>query len=98
MRREGKVTMLHRAYEQLMVKASLDPALGALLLVDPCQAALNADCNPMLAESLVGLCADTLADFALALHQRVYGCAPAQSPALQTRQSFETQGVAAYAQ
>jgi len=71
--------MLHRAYEQLMVQASVDPVFGALLLTDPCQAALDANCSPMLAESLVGLRAGTLAEFAAALYERVYGCGLAQS-------------------
>ena len=90
--------MLHRAYEKLMVQASIDSGFCALLLSDPCQAAVNANCSPMLAESLVGLRATTLAEFAAALHWRIYGCAPTQSFYHQTRQSFNVQDAAAYAQ
>jgi hypothetical protein len=87
-------TMLSRAYEQLMVQATLDSSLCALLLTDPCQAALNANCSPMLAESLVGLQAASLSDFAAALHERVYGF----RPSITTQYPFAAHEAAAFAQ
>jgi len=65
--------MLHRAYEQLIVQAALDPAFSAHLIADPRRSALEAGCSPLLAESLVGLRSGALADFAGALHERIYG-------------------------
>jgi hypothetical protein len=95
---ERTPTMLHRAYEQLMVQATLDTSFCTLLLTDPCQAALNANCNPMLAESLVGLQSATLSDFAAALHERVYGYRPAQAHSFPTQYPFAARDTAAYAQ
>jgi hypothetical protein len=71
--------MLHRAYEELIVQASLDPAFGAYLLADPHAAALAAGCSAALAASLADLRAPTLADFARELHLRIYGVTPAGS-------------------
>lgn len=65
--------MLQRAYERLMTHALLDPSFGAALLVDPRKAALREGYSPLLAESLVGLRAGTLNEFAATLHRRVYG-------------------------
>ena len=71
--------MLQRAYERLMAHALLDSSFGAELLVDARTAALSAGYSPLLAESLVGLRAETLGEFADALHRRVYG-RPADPP------------------
>ncbi len=68
--------MLYPAYEDLILRAALDPAFGAHLVADPPRVALQAGYCPLLAESLVGLRATTLAGFAHALHQRVYGYPP----------------------
>ena len=73
--------MLQRAYERLMTHALLDPSFGAALLVDPRKAALHEGYSPLLAESLVGLRATTLNDFAASLHRRIYGRS-AESPVL----------------
>lgn len=75
-----------------MVQAVLDPAFGTRLLADPRQAALDAQCSPILAESLVGLRAGSLPEFAAALHTRIHGYPPAQPYVLPTIQH------AAYAQ
>ena len=71
--------MLLRTYEQLIVKASLDRAFGARLLAEPDAAAREAGYSAIVAESLVGLGGATLAEFAAALHWRVYGTEPAQT-------------------
>jgi hypothetical protein len=65
--------MLQRAYERLMAHALLDPSFGAALLVDPRRAALHEGYSTLLAESLVGLRATTLNEFAASLRRRVYG-------------------------
>ena len=65
--------MVQRAYERLIVQALLDPWFGAALLIDPRRAALHEGYSPLLAESLVGLRAKTLNEFAAFLHRRVYG-------------------------
>ena len=77
--------MLHRAYEQLLLRAALDPVFGDHLVADPCRSALEAGCSPMLAESLVGIRATTLADFASALHRRIYGYSPLRADAVYQR-------------
>ena len=66
--------MLFRTYEQLIVEASLDARFASRLLADPQGAALDAGYDKLVAESLVGLGGETLEEFALALHGRVYGC------------------------
>lgn len=77
--------MLHRSYEQLLLRAALDPIFGDQLVADPCRSALEAGCSPMLAESLVGIQATTLADFASALHRRIYGYLPLRADAVYRR-------------
>ena len=72
--------MLQRVYEQLIVEATLDPGFGRRLISDPYDAALEAGYSTLVAESLVGLRASNLADFAAALHRRVYGATPACVP------------------
>jgi hypothetical protein len=71
--------MLHRAYEQLIIQASLDASFGARLIADPRSAALEAGLSPLMAESLVGLRAKSLPEFARALHRRIYGTMPAKA-------------------
>jgi hypothetical protein len=72
--------VLQRVYEQLIVEATLDPGFGRRLISDPYGAALEAGYSTLVAESLVGLRAGNLADFAAALHRRVYGATPAGAP------------------
>ncbi len=72
--------MLQRVYEQLIIEATLDSGFGTRLISDPCRAALEAGYSTVVAESLVGLRAGNLADFAAALHRRVYGTTPARVP------------------
>jgi hypothetical protein len=79
------MVLLHETYEKMIVAAWLDPAFAARLLADPCQAALDAGFSPLMAHSLAGLRAATLADFAAALHRRLYGTTPARTaPAFPT--------------
>lgn len=68
--------MLQRPYEELIVRAMLDPAFGAELVADAPRAALDAGYSLLIAESLAGLRAGSLAALATALHQRVYGAMP----------------------
>jgi hypothetical protein len=77
--------MLHRAYEQLIVQAALDPSFAAHLVSDPRRSALEAGCSPMLAESLVGLRSHSLTGFADALHERIYGSLPLRADAVRQR-------------
>jgi len=73
--------MLHETYEKMIVAANLDSAFRAQLLADPYQAALDAGLGPLVAESLAGLRAANLADFAAGLHLRLYGTAAARTAA-----------------
>jgi hypothetical protein len=58
----------------------MDPVFGAQLIKDPAPAARAAGYSPLLAESLVGLRSASLAGFAAALHERVYGEQPIALP------------------
>jgi hypothetical protein len=71
--------MLGETYEKMIVAAMLDPAFAARLLADPSQAALDAGLGALVAESVAGLRADTVGDFAAAVHRRLYGATPARS-------------------
>ena len=68
--------MLQRVYEQLIINATCDPSFGARLVADPYRAALEEGYGPLVAESLVGLQADSLAGIAAAIHRRIYGTEP----------------------
>jgi hypothetical protein len=70
-------TMLHQAYERMIIKASVDADFGTKLLANPRSAALDAGLSPLLAESIAGLQAASVAEFATLLHRRVYGTWPA---------------------
>jgi hypothetical protein len=65
--------VLFRTYERLIVEASLDVAFASRLLANPQCAAIDAGYDRMVAESLVGLRAGSLDEFADALRRRVYG-------------------------
>ena len=65
--------MLFRTFERLIVEASLDVAFASRLLANPRCAAIDAGYDSMVAESLVGLRAGSLDEFADALRRRVYG-------------------------
>jgi hypothetical protein len=71
--------MLGETYEKMIVAAMLDSAFAARLLADPSQAAIDAGLGALVAESVAGLRADTVGDFAAALHRRLYGAMPARS-------------------
>jgi hypothetical protein len=73
------MSVLRRTYEQLIIQASLDASFGARLVADPRAAALEAGFSPLMAESLVGLRAKSLPEFATALHRRVYGTMPTKT-------------------
>ena len=72
--------MLHRAYERLIIHASMDPVFGAQLIKDPAPAARAAGYSLLLTESLVGLRGSSLSAFAAALHERIYGEQPVMLP------------------
>jgi hypothetical protein len=87
---EKEVTMLLRTFEKLILQAHLDRAFGDQLLIDPRQAALAAGMPSLVAESIAGLHASSLEEFAARLSERIYGCSnsvvdpssvPASAPA-----------------
>jgi hypothetical protein len=84
--------VLFRTYERLIVEASLDVAFAGRLLADPRRAALDAGYDRLVAESLVGLCAESLEEFADALCRRVYG-RPLHGSRMGARTSSAQRGV-----
>ncbi len=68
--------MRFRTYERLLAEASVDGTFAGRLLANPRCAAIDAGYDKLLAESLVGIQAQTLEQFADAVSRRACGRPP----------------------